>query len=85
MNSIKICGVSINKDSLPTREALTQSALKTKDYVYKRNALELINKEITKSGLYRSDKPKSKKPTKKSRNTDRGTDNNKQPESTIVS
>jgi len=78
MKSKRIAGVSVNIDKLPKKEDLIKNALKTKDYIYKRNALELINKEIKESGLYRSDVNKSTKSTKKSRNANRGTDNNKQ-------
>ena len=78
MRSKKIAGVSVNINKLPTKEDLIKNALKTKDYIYKRNALELINKEIKESGLYRSDVNKSTKSTKKSRNTNRRTNNNKQ-------
>lgn len=78
MKSKRIAGVSVNLDNLPKKEDLIKNALKTKDYIYKRNALELINKEIKESGLYRSDVNKSTKSTKKSRNANRRTDNNKQ-------
>lgn len=67
MKSKKIAGVSVNLDNLPNKEDLIKNALKTKDYIYKRNALELINKEIKESGLYRSNKRKSTKPTKNNR------------------
>lgn len=67
MKSKRIAGVSVNINKLPTKEDLIKNALKTKDYIYKRNALELINKEIKESGLYRSNKRKSAKPNKNSR------------------
>ncbi len=78
MNSKRVVSVSVNLDSLPSKEKLIELAIKTKEYATKRDALKLIKKEITKSGLYRSSKRKSKSTTKASEPTNSGTDNNKQ-------
>lgn len=51
---MKIAGVAVNPKSLPTKERLTSMALSSKEYYQKRNALDLINKEIKESGLFKS-------------------------------
>ena len=58
---MKIAGVGVNLKSLPKREVLIEQALKTKDFYQKRNAKQLIEKEIDASGLYNTNKTKDTK------------------------
>jgi len=51
---MKIAGVSVNLECLPTKEQLVRMALSQKRFQNCDNALELINKEIKESGLYRN-------------------------------
>ncbi len=51
---MKIAEVSVNLNSLPTRKQLIKLAMVSKRYYQERNAEELINIEIDKSGLYRN-------------------------------
>ena len=59
---MRIAGISIKDGYILDKELLIKLALKTPKYIKKRNALELINKEIKESGLYRENKSKSQKP-----------------------
>lgn len=62
----RIAGVSVSTENPPKREELVKQALKGRDYqnFNQPEALEAINKEIDKSGLYKSDTSKSEKPAK---------------------
>lgn len=51
---MKIAGVSVNVESLPSRKTIIKMALNTLKYQNVNNAEELINIEIDKSGLYRN-------------------------------
>lgn len=51
----------MNLDNPPSKEDLIELAKKTPEFAYKRDNEKLIKAEITKSGLYKSNKPKSKK------------------------
>lgn len=61
---MKIAGVSVNLDNLPGKSELIRMALNTKSYINNQDALELINKEIKESGLYRNISKGNKKPNK---------------------
>lgn len=64
---MKIAGVSINLNSLPSKKQILKMALTTKKYQNDKNAEESINLEIEKSGLYRNVSKRSvisDKPTK---------------------
>lgn len=61
---MKIAGVSVNLDNLPGKLELIRMALNTKSYINNPDALELINKEIKDSGLYRNIPKGNKKPNK---------------------
>lgn len=82
---MKIAGVWVNTKVLPTREQIINSALNTEEYRFKRNALELINKEIDDSKLYRKPVKETKSRKKESSKVNRGTDHNKQSESNTSS
>ena len=73
-NNMKIAGVGVNIKCLPTREVLINQALKTAEYKYKRNALELINKEIDNSELFKSTTTKTKEGSKKPTKVNKGGD-----------
>lgn len=62
---MKIANVSVNIDNLPTRQELVRMALNSKGYAGKHNAIELINKEIDGTKLFKTDKPKVKRRSKK--------------------
>ncbi len=57
MKTIKIAGVSVNKEQLKKIdvEELVAKAKKTPQYRWKPNAEELINEELKKHGLRRKD------------------------------
>jgi len=58
---MRIAEVSVNIKNLPTKEQLIKQALKSKKYYQKRNALELIEKEIKASGLFKTASKRAKK------------------------
>ena len=72
---MKVAGVSVNLKSLPSREVLIEQALKTERYRFKRDALELIEKEIKESGLFKQSTRKPKKSNKSSSKHDNELDN----------
>lgn len=77
---MKIAGVSVNTKCLPNKKQLIKSALTSKEYAYKRNALELINIEIDKSELYRKSPKKAKSTAKQYNKDSRGLSDSKQSE-----
>lgn len=74
---MKIAGVSVNLNSLPSQEDLLKIALNTENYRFKRNAEKLILKEIKESGVYKSNKPKGTEPKAKRTQNNRRSNNNK--------
>ena len=60
---MKIAEVGVNVKSLPSKEQLIEQALKTKKYYQMpiKKALELINKEIKDSGLFKTSAKRVKK------------------------
>ena len=75
---MKIAGVSVNVNNLPSKEDLIKAAINTEKYRFKRNAKVLILKEIKESGVYKSNKAKSTKPKAKSTPSNRRLNNTKQ-------
>lgn len=75
---MKIAGVSVNLNSLPTKEQLIRLALNTKEYYQKRDAKKLIEKEIKASGLFKSTIKRTAKPKGSTTKDSDGRDNNKQ-------
>ena len=75
---MKIAGVSVNINNLPSKEDLIKVAIDTENYRFKRNAKVLILKEIKGSGLYKSNKAKSIKPKAKRTSNNRRSNNTKQ-------
>lgn len=59
---MKLAGVWVNEKYPPSRKQLIKMALNSLKYHNKRNALELIEKEIDESGLF---KRNIEKPTKR--------------------
>jgi hypothetical protein len=64
---MKIAGVSVNENKLPTKDQLIESALKGKMYFQlpKSKAIKLINTEIKASGLFKTTVKRTKKSNKK--------------------
>lgn len=54
MSYIKVAGVSVNTEFPPTRKELVASAMQSKEFYKNNDALEEINQQINKSGLYRN-------------------------------
>lgn len=77
---MKIAGVGVNVNKLPTREQLIEQALKSKEFYQKRNARELIEQEIKESGLFKATVKRSKKSNSKPAKDSGGRGDNKQPE-----
>jgi hypothetical protein len=77
---MKIAEVGINIKSLPSKEVLIEQALKTKKFYQmpKKKALEMINKEIKDSGLFKTSTTRVKKSKVNVAEDDSGRGNNKQ-------
>lgn len=60
---MRIAEVWVNVDNLPSKDVLIKQALKTSKYLYypRKKAIELINKEIKASGLFKSTVKRVKK------------------------
>ena len=60
---MRIAGVGVNEKCLPSKEQLIEQALKTRAYFQmpRKKAIELINKEIKASGLFKSTVKRVKK------------------------
>ena len=61
---MKIAEVGVNAKSLPSKEQLVKQALKTKKFYQMplKKALEVINKEIKDSGLFKASSKRVEKP-----------------------